>query len=182
MFGNILVFLLETVLGLLTFLFVLRFLMQWTRTSFHNPLGQMTVALTDFLVKPTRRWVPSVKKVDVSTLVLALAVQWLLFLILPLLMGFAPMVTAALWQAVIGVLKQVLDVFFYAILLMAILSWINPYHAIYGVLQQLASPILDPLRRLLPAIQGFDFSALVALLLIQIVSRFILPSLAGGLL
>lgn len=182
MLSNILVFLLETVFGVLTFLLVLRFLMQWTRTPFHNPLGQMAMALTDFMVKPARRYIPSIKKVDISTLMLAVLVQWVLFLILPLVMGFAPMAMASLWQAVIGVVKQALDVFFYAILLMAILSWVNPYHAIYGVLQQLASPILAPLRRVLPAIQGFDFSALVALVLLQMVSRIIMPGLAGGLM
>lgn len=180
MLSNMLVFVLETVFSLLTFLLVLRFLMQWTRTPFYNPLGQMAVALTDFLVKPTRRFVPAIKKLDVSTLLLALMVQWAFFLILPLVLGFPTAPTAALWQAMVGVIKHLLDVFFYAILLMAILSWINPYHAIYGVLQQLTSPLLDPLRRALPAIQGFDFSALVALLLLQMVSRFMLPALLGA--
>jgi YggT family protein len=87
-----------------------------------------------------------------------------------------------LWQAIVGVLAQIIDVFFYAILLMAILSWVNPYSPIYGVLNQLTSPILDPLRRVLPQIQGFDFSALVALILLQMISRVVIPGLAIGVI
>ncbi len=55
MLVNLTAFLLHTVLGLLTFLLLLRFLMQYTRTPFHNPLGQLAVALTDCMVKPTRK-------------------------------------------------------------------------------------------------------------------------------
>lgn len=171
-------FLLNTALGILTFLLVLRFLMQWTRTAFQNPLGQMTLALTDVLVKPARRVIKPVKQWDMATLLLAWLTQVVLFGLLATLAGAqaAPIVWA--WQALWGVVGQAVDVFFYAILLMAILSWVNPYSPISGVLNQLSAPLLTPLRRALPAIQGFDFSALVALVLLQMVSHIILPTLA----
>lgn len=178
MLQNMTSFLLNAIFGILTFLLVLRFLMQWTRTSFQNPLGQMAVTLTDFMVKPARRMVKPYKKWDLSTLLLALLVQWVLMVVLALLNGAAPTPLFSLWQALIGVLGCVVDVFFYGILLMAILSWVNPYHPLYQVLNQLAAPVLNPLRRILPAIQGFDFSALVALILLQMVSKIVLPSLA----
>lgn len=182
MLGNITVFLLQTIFGILTFLLVLRFLMQWTRTSFQNPLGQMAMVLTDFMVKPTRKLVKPVRQWDMSTLLLAVLMQLLLACLLSMLAGFPASPLLWVWQAVFGVLSQIVDVFFYAILLMAILSWVNPYSPIYGVLNQLSSPILTPLRQVLPAVQGFDFSALVALILLQMVSRIVLPGLAGGLL
>lgn len=180
MLQNMTTFLLTAIFGIVTFLLVLRFLMQWTRTSFQNPLGQMAIALTDFMVKPARKLIRPVRQWDLSTLVLALLVQVLLFALLSLLGAAPAMPLLWLWQAVFGVLGQIVDVFFYAILLMAILSWVNPYSPIYGVLNQLSAPILDPLRRVVPAIQGFDFSALVALLLLQMVSHIVLPGLAAG--
>lgn len=180
MLGNSAVFLLNVVVGILSFLLILRFLMQWTRTSFQNPLGQMAIALTDFMVKPARRVVKHYKQWDLSTLLLAFVLQWLLIVLLSMLAGFSPLPLASLWHAVIAVLSQIVDVFFYAILLMAILSWVNPYNPIYGVLSQLTAPVLNPLRQHLPAIQGFDFSALVALVLLQLISRIILPGLAGA--
>lgn len=182
MFGEMTVFLLRVIFGLLTFLLVLRFLMQWTRTSFQNPLGQMTMALTDFLVKPTRKLIRPVRQWDMSTLLLALLMQIILAGLLSLLAGAPTAPFWWIWQAIFGVLNHIVDVFFYAILLMAILSWVNPYSPIYGVLNQLSSPILDPLRRVLPPIQGFDFSALVALILLQMVSHIVLPGLAASTL
>lgn len=178
MLQNMTTFLLNAAFGILTFLLVLRFLMQWTRTSFQNPLGQMTMALTDFMVKPARKMIRPVRQWDLSTLILALLMQVVLFALLSLLVGGPVSPFFWLWQAVFGVLGQMVDVFFYAILLMAILSWVNPYSPIYGVLNQLSAPILQPLRRVLPAIQGFDFSALVALILLQMVSHIVLPGLA----
>lgn len=178
MLHNMTSFLLNAAFGILTFLLVLRFLMQYTRTSFQNPLGQMVVALTDFIVKPTRKFIRPVKQWDMSTLLLALLAQVVLFALLALLIGAPASPLFWLWQAAFGVLAQMTDVFFYAILLMAILSWVNPYSPIYGVLNQLSAPILDPLRRWLPPMQGFDFSALVALILLQMVSHVVLPGLS----
>ncbi|QDC43740.1 YggT family protein [Methylophilus medardicus] len=182
MLQNMTTFLLNAAFGILTFLLVLRFLMQWTRTAFQNPLGQMSMALTDFMVKPARRLIRPVKQWDLSTLILALCMQIALFALLALLAGAPASPVFWLWQAVFGVLGQIVDVFFYAILLMAILSWVNPYSPIYGVLNQLSAPIVEPLRRLLPPIQGFDFSALVALILLQMLSHIVLPGLAVSIL
>lgn len=182
MLQNMTTFLLNAAFGILTFLLVLRFLMQWTHTSFQNPLGQMTVALTDFMVKPARKLIRPIKQWDVSTLLLALLMQIALFALLALLAAAPASPLFWVWQAVFGVLAQMVDVFFYAILLMAILSWVNPYSPIYGVLNQLSAPILEPLRRILPPIQGFDFSALVALILLQMISHIVLPGLATGIL
>ena len=88
MLSTALSFLISTVLNILTFVLLLRFFMQWLKAPFQNPLAQMTIALSDFIVKPARRWIPSYKKVDLSTLVLALLVQVLLQWILLALRGF----------------------------------------------------------------------------------------------
>lgn len=183
MLGNVVVFLVQTVLGLLTFLLLLRFLMQWTRTPFQNPLGQMCMALTDFMVKPVRKVIKHYKQWDLSTLTLALLMQILLATVLSLLGGMvAVSPLAVLVSAVLGVVTTLVDIFFYAILLMAIMSWVNPHTPMYGVLNQLTAPILRPLRNLLPPIQGFDLSALAALILLQMLGHIILPGLAGALM
>lgn len=183
MLGNIVVLLLQTVFGLLTFLLLLRFLMQWTRTPFQNPLGQMCMALTDFMVKPARKMIKHYKQWDLSTLTLALLLQLLLNILLSTLNGMpvgSPL--ALILFALLGVITSIVDIFFYAILLMAIMSWVNPHTPLYGVLNQLTAPILRPLRSLLPPIQGFDLSALAALILLQMFGHIILPGLAGALI
>ncbi len=95
--------------------------------------------------------------------------------------GLLPGLAGLVLMALQGVLTGMVDIFFYAILAQAILSWVNPFHPVYAVLAQLSSPILRPLSRLLPPIQGFDLSSLVALILLQMVGHIVLPGLFASL-
>ena len=181
-------FLLSTVLNLLTLVFLLRFFMQLMRAPFNNPLGLMVISLTDFAVKPMRSIVPSFKKLDLSTLLLALITQLLLQLSLIWLRDFPiGLAGQSAWIALfglsfLGVLKTSIDVFFYAILLQVILSWVNPQSPVSGVLQSLTEPLLAPIRRLLPTASGLDFSPLVVLILIQMINISIIKTLETNLL
>lgn len=169
-------FLIHTIFDILTFVLLLRFFMQLLKAPFQNPLAQMAIALTDFMVKPARRWIPSYKKIDLSTLVLAFLVQVLLQLILLSLRGFPFAVAGgAVWFnlmliALLGLVRMSLDLFFYAILIQAVLSWVNPHTPITGVLNALTRPILAPIQRWIPPVNGIDFSALVAMILLQMVN------------
>ena len=188
MFSSALNFLLVTVFNLLTMLFLLRFFMQLFRVSFNNPLAYMVVSLTDFAVKPARRIIPSVGKIDLSTLFLALLTQFLLQLSLIWLRDFPLSVAGNLaWLGLIGMsflgtLKIALDVFFYAILLQVILSWVNPNSPISGVLNSLTRPILAPIQRILPMASGIDFSPIVALIFLQMLNVSVIKTLESQLL
>jgi YggT family protein len=188
MFSSALIFLLTTVANLLTMVFLLRFFMQLFRAPFGNPLGLMVVTLSDFAVKPTRKIIPSWKKIDLSTLFLAILTQFLLQLSLIWLRNF-PLSLAgqSAWLgltglSLLGVLHTAIDVFFYAILLQVILSWVNPHTPISAVLESLTRPILNPIRRILPSANGIDFSALVALILIQMLNLSVFRTLEAQLL
>jgi len=80
--------------------------------------------------------------------------------------------------------EVIMRVFFDGLTLMifarVILSWV-PTRLPWGLndfVQSVSEPILGPIRRLLPATAGMDFSPLVALLILQLV----VPPLLGGLL
>ena len=70
------------------------------------------------------------------------------------------------------------------IILMAIISLINPYAPLAPALNQLADPLLSPIRRVLPLVGNFDLSPLVAILVIQVLLAFVHPAsfpvLLGG--
>lgn len=188
MFSTALNFLLVTVLNLLTLLFLLRFFMQLFRAPFNNPLTHMVIALTDFAVKPVRRVIPSFKKIDFSTLLLALITQFLLQISLLWLRDFPFSVAGqSAWSGLIGmsflgVLRIALDVFFYAILLQVILSWVNPHTPIAGALNSLTRPILEPIQRILPMASGIDFSPIVALILLQMINVSVIRTFESQLL
>ena len=188
MLSTALNFLLNTIFNLLTLLFLLRFFLQLFKAPFNNPLTYMVVSLTDFAVKPARRIIPSWGKVDLSTLVLALVTQFLLQLCLLWLRDLpVSLVGNAIWTSLIGmsllgIFRTMLDVFFYAILLQVILSWVNPHSPISSVLDSLTKPILAPIQRLLPTAGGMDFSPVVALILIQMVNISVVKTLELQLL
>jgi len=180
-------FLLSTIFSLLTMVFLLRFMMQILKTSFYNPIGQIVIALTDFAVKPARRYIPSWKKNDLSTLVLAFAAQFLLHLTLLGLSGFpfavadVPVWPSILGLSLLGVIRTVFDIFFYVLILHVILSWVNPHSPIAPVLHSLARPILDPIQRIIPSMGGIDFSPMIAILLLQMLNVSVLNHLARSM-
>ena len=188
MFSTALNFLLTTVLNLLTLLFLLRFFMQLFKAPFNNPLAYMVVSLTDFVVKPVRRVIPSWGKLDLSTLFLALITQFLLQYSLLWLRGFPfSLAGQSAWLGLIGmsflgVFKTGLDVFFYAILLQVILSWVNPHTPIASALNSLTKPILAPIQRFLPMASGIDFSPIVALIFLQMINVSVVKTLEMQLL
>jgi YggT family protein len=188
MLSTALNFLLNTIFNLLTLLFLLRFFLQLFKAPFNNPLTYMVVSLTDFAVKPARRIIPSWGKVDLSTLVLALVTQFLLQLCLlwlrdlPVSLVGNTIWTSLIGMSVLGIFRTMLDVFFYAILLQVILSWVNPHSPISSVLDSLTKPILAPIQRLLPTAGGMDFSPVVALILIQMINISVVKTLELQLL
>jgi YggT family protein len=181
-------FLLSTILNILTMMFLVRFLMQATKTPFHNPIGQIVIALTDFAVKPVRKFIPSWKKIDLSTLLLAFITQLLLQFALLWFRGFpfevadAPVVPGIFGLSLIGIIRTILDIFFYAIFLQVILSWVNPHTPITPVLNNLTRPILAPIQKLVPSMSGIDFSPFVAIILLQMLNISVIATLEKSIL
>ena len=77
----------------------------------------------------------------------------------------------------IGLLFQVLSL---AILGRVLLSWVDPLGnmRITQILRDITEPILAPIRGLLPNMAMFDFSPIIAMLLLQALSRLLLSALA----
>jgi len=89
MLADALRFLVNIIFALIVYSALLRFIMQWLRAPFRNPLGQAVVALTDWAVKPVRRVVPGYKGIDGSTLLLVWVSEFLWMFALELLDGTA---------------------------------------------------------------------------------------------
>ena len=168
-------FLLDAVVSFFCTLFLLRFMMQAMRVSFAGQIGDFVVKLTNWAVKPLRRVIPGAGGFDWASLIAALTAQLLLSVLLIGLAG--PSLNAdpgsialmALWFAARAVLRLAVYILIGALILQAVLSWINPYSPLAAPAYQLTRPLLDPIRRILPTISGIDLSPLVAILLLQVV-------------
>ncbi|MDD2934425.1 MAG: YggT family protein [Methylotenera sp.] len=188
MLNNAIIFLLQAILGLLTIAFLLRFYFQLTKVSFHNQVAQMIVSLTNFAVKPMRRIVPSLLKLDLSTLMLAYLTQLILTVSLLWLKGFPLLIVGnQVWFVIlsvslIGIISLSLSIFLYAVLIQAILSWVNPHTPIAPLLNSLTYPILNFLRKTIPPVANFDLSPLVFILAAQLLLTTVLIPLENNLL
>lgn len=175
MLAGALQFLIESVFNLFAIALLLRFLLQWLRASFRNPFSQFLVALTNFIVLPLRKVIPGLGGLDLASLLAAWLVELVMALLVLAVNGF-PLVVAgwgvvpgvALWAAV-KLLSLGIYVFMGAVLLQALLSWVNPYSPVAPVLYALSEPLLRPVRKILPPIGGIDLSPLVVLLALQLV-------------
>jgi YggT family protein len=172
---NALQFLLHTLLGLFTIVLLLRFYLQLTNAPFSNPVSQMVVAITSFAVRPLRRIMPSWGRIDLSTLLLAYISQLILHLGVqltrdfPLLVAGHPVWLAISGLALIGVIKFSLYIFLYAVILQAILSWFNQHTMITSALSALTRPVLWPVQRFVPRLNGIDLSPLVVFILAELI-------------
>jgi YggT family protein len=75
-------FVVDSVLNLAVFAFLLRFLLPLARADMRNPVSQAILSLTSWLVLPLRRILPPMGRVDTASLVALLAVQFAATLIM----------------------------------------------------------------------------------------------------
>lgn len=166
-------------------LFVLRFLLQWARAPFRNPIGRFVITLTDWGVLPLRRVVPGWRGNDLASLVMAWLVESAGVIVMLLIVGGGAMaggnlVPMALAAGFIEMLRTVAYVILGATLGLVVLSWVNPYAPLAPVFNALAQPFLRPFQRLVPPIAGIDLSPLFLLLVLQL-ALGLLASLKSGL-
>lgn len=168
MIAQILSFLLEVAAGLISGACLLRLYMQAQRVPFSNPVGQLVFALSDWLVMPLRKVIKPTGKYDMSSLVGAVLIQLVHYLLLWGLAGAAGALTMVPLLALFGLLRMVLTGLVGLLIVYAILSWVSPHSPIYGVIARLCQPVLRPLQRIIPLVGGVDLSPLVALIVLQV--------------
>jgi YggT family protein len=163
-------FVIKTLLDLYLIAYILRFLLQWARADFHNPLSQFVLRITDPVVRPLRRVVPGWRGIDLSSLVALLLLQLVVTAILFFLaaagtLGPGMLLYYALLRIIVGVVR----LYFFAILVHVVLSWVSPGHwnPLISVLHSLTGPVLRPVRRVIPPIGGLDLSPLFVLIGLQ---------------
>jgi len=193
MLDNAILFLLQTLLGLFTLAFLLRFYFQLTKVSFQNQAAQAIVTLTNFAVKPMRRLMMAlgnlgIPKLDVSTLLLAYISQLILTVCSLWLKGFPLLIAgSSIWLIILtvtllGVISMSITIFLYAVLIQAVLSWVNPHTPIAPILDKLTNPILNFLRKFIPMAGNIDLSPLAFIITAQLLLITILIPLENNLL
>lgn len=182
-------FLIGMVFNLYAMLLAVRFIMQVFRADYYNPLAQFVVKVTDPVLRPVRKIIPSFKTYDTSSLLLTFVVLFIKIVLLKLLQtDILPVAGKAIYSAnqsygslffiaIVDVVHLLFNVFIFAMIIQAVLSWFpNPgTDSIRNLLSGITEPILGPIRKHVPPVSGFDFS-----ILIGIIGLFFLQILVTG--
>ena len=177
--------LLEVVIGFLSGACLLRLYMQYQRVPMSarsgNPLGKFVFAVTDWIVLPLRRVLPSMGGLDTASLVAAYLLQLVQFGLLWLLAGAGGGLFAVPILALFGLLRMAISGLTIAVIIYAVLSWVQTSSVLADVMERLVAPLLQPIRRVLPLIGGVDLSPLALLVMLQI-AAIVLGGLQGSAL
>ncbi|MBU1285054.1 YggT family protein [Pseudomonas sp. NPDC079086] len=175
------VYILQTIGSLYLLIVLLRFILQLVRADFYNPVSQFIVRATHPLLKPLRKIIPSLAGLDLASLMLAILVQLLLMAVTLLLLGYGldnPL-QLLVWS-IIGVTALFLKVFFFALIISVILSWVaqGSHNPTAMLINQICEPLLSPIRRILPSMGGLDLSPIVAFLILNLIDMLVIRNLA----
>ena len=168
----ILIYLIQTLLSLYLIAMLLRFVLQLVRADFYNPISQFIVKITNPLVIPLRKIIPGYGGLDIASLALAVLLQIAgIVAIFLIRFGAIPAPLLLLLGGVLGVIALLVQIYFFALLAMIILSWVaqGSRHPAIHLLYQITEPVMAPVRKLLPPMGGLDFSPILVFVLINVV-------------
>jgi YggT family protein len=175
------IFLINTIFDLLIFVFLIRLILVAIHADF-NPLSQMVVKFTKPIVTPLKRVMPNIKRIELASVFIVILLECLKFCLLGLVMTDLPNTLGLLVLAIADSLRALVNLFFYAIILQAIMSWVNQgYSPAANLLTKITGPVVNPFRRIIPPIGGIDISPIPAMLMLQlIIILFITPMMSMG--
>lgn len=172
MLNEAILFLLDVLVQPFAAILLLRFHLQWLRAPLRNPVGEFVMVLTDFVVLPARRFVPSAQGLDIATLILALLIEMLYLTALLWILnnpvhGF--LLPGLVFLATVKLLRISVYFLMAAVFAQAILSWVNPYTPIAPLLTAITQRFLQPLRQVVPMLGNVDLSSLLLLIICQLI-------------
>ncbi|MBX9894588.1 MAG: YggT family protein [Nitrosomonas sp.] len=174
MSNQILIFLIDTLLGLLSLALLLRFYFQLLRVPYYNSVSQFLIAVTDFMVRPARRFIPGWGGMDMSTLVLAWLLESIILTSVYVMQGYDFDANIIFSLGVMGLLgivsivKTTLYIILVMIIMQAVLSWVNPNSPLAPLLDSFTRPFLMIFRKRIAPIANVDLSPLFVLIVIQV--------------
>jgi len=173
--------LVNTLINIYLFLLMLRFLLQASRADYYNPISQSVVKVTQPVVRPFQSFLgPVMGHFDLATLAAGFVIKAVSILVILQIAGFgmAPLVGVAI-GAIAALANAILKIYFLALIVMIILSWVAPNASHPGALlvMQLVEPIMAPVRKVIPPLGMIDLSPIVVFITISILDGLVVGSL-----
>ncbi|OCG12792.1 hypothetical protein A9G24_08305 [Gilliamella sp. App6-5] len=168
-------FLGKTILTLCLYVLILRLWMQTARVNFYNPFTQFIVKITQPVIGPLRKVIPSIKRMDTATWVLLyfVAVMKIVFIY------YYSMINQPIWSneyllyAIAAIAHAFGYLLFWLLLFRAISSWVSRGQSgADELLAQLTEPLISPIRRIVPPIGMIDISFMIFVFILMFLNMF----------
>lgn len=178
-FTNPIIYLIRILFEFYLLAIMLRFLLQWIHADFYNPISQFIVKITNPPLIPLRKLIPGIGGIDLAALILLLIIALIQLLLISTLSGYMPTALKLITLSIADLIELFLNIYFFTILIQVVLSWVAPHqhNPVTILIHQLNEPLMRPLRQILPPMGAFDFSPIIAIVLIQISKMILLPPL-----
>ncbi|MEN9916827.1 MAG: integral rane protein [Pseudomonadota bacterium] len=180
-FSNAGLFLIQSIFDLYIFILLLRVILQWVNTDSFNPLFVLVAKLTNPPLRPICRIIPSLHGIDFAAIILLLGLEMLkIAFLVSIQIHAAPHLLGLVVLAFAELLNQLINIFFYAVIALTILSWISPlaHGPFIEILVRICEPLIKPIRGILPSVSGLDFSPLILIVCLKLLTMLLVQPLA----
>ena len=176
--SNVLDFLIHVLFTSYIYAIIIRILLGLTRADFYNPFSQFILTITNPVLTPLRKLLPSIGGIDTSAIAILFVLKFIELAARSFLIGKQVLLSALIVPAIFGVLNQVVNIFIFAIIILVIISWVAPHmhgqsNPITPILRSITEPLIRPARKLIPPIGVFDLSTFVVLLALYCIKIFL---------
>jgi len=163
----------QPLFSLAMLLIAVRFLAQLCGVSGYNPISMTLRRVTNVIVLPLSRLLPSGNRFSPGALLALILIQVVFIALMLGLVGQLDafnVLQALIWSA-LGAAGLLVSIIFYSVIAMIVVSFLAPQssHPAVEFIWELTEPVMAPLRQVLPPMGGLDFSPIVLFIALNVV-------------
>ncbi|MEC7993796.1 MAG: YggT family protein [Pseudomonadota bacterium] len=163
----------QPLFSLAMLLIAVRFLAQLCGVSGYNPISMTLRRVTNVIVLPLSRLLPSGNRFSPGALLALILIQVVFIALMLGLVGQLDafnVLQALIWSA-LGAAGLLVSIIFYSVIAMIVVSFLAPQssHPAVEFIWELTEPVMAPLRQVLPPMGGLDFSPIILFIALNIV-------------
>ena len=163
----------QPLFSLALLLVAVRFLAQLCGVSGYNPISMTLRRVTNVIVLPLSRLLPSGNRFSPGALLALILIQVVFIALMFGLVGQLDAFNvpqAFIWSA-LGAAGLLISVIFYSVIAMIVVSFLAPQssHPAVEFIWELTEPVMAPLRQVLPPIGGLDFSPIILFIALNVI-------------
>ena len=163
----------QPLFSLAMLLIAVRFLAQLCGVSGYNPISMTLRRVTNVIVLPLSRLLPSGNRFSPGALLALILIQVAFIALMFGLVGQLDafnVLQALIWSA-LGAAGLLVSIIFYSVITMIVVSFLAPQssHPAVEFIWELTEPVMAPLRQVLPPMGGLDFSPIILFIALNVI-------------